>query len=368
MEAFHWDTHFETGLDSVDDQHRHLVDSINLFGEKISANQLSEQDLGELLGGLKDYALFHFEEEERFMIDSGLDQRHLDHHFKAHRMFLDDVQRLSNSDPNSSPQSSRDLLAFLSHWLAFHILGEDQFMARQIRYINQGMTPAQAFEKGILQSHEALGPLLEALNGLFEQVSRRNEELQHLNNNLEKLVQQRTMELQHAVKELEELALTDVLTGLPNRRHAMRMLSILWDEAIAAAKPLSCMMIDADHFKEINDGYGHDCGDRVLKELAIMLKNSVRTDDVVARLGGDEFFIICPNTGVEGAAIVAEQLLGAVNGLTVTTGEGEWQGSISVGVAVRDRSMDNYDAFIKAADEGVYRAKRDGKNCIRYQS
>ncbi len=176
---------------------------------------------------------------------------------------------------------------------------------------------------------------------------------------------QKILDLSTANKKLVDLALTDVLTGLSNRRHAMQIVEQLWAESVDNEKPLACMMIDADGFKEINDSYGHDAGDIVLCELAIELQDSVRTDDMVCRLGGDEFLIICPDTNQEGAMHIANLVHAKVSGLTVDVAGGQWQGSISVGVAVKTDAMQRIDELIKNADNGVYTAKASGKNCVK---
>jgi hemerythrin len=204
-----------------------------------------------------------------------------------------------------------------------------------------------------------------ALNGLFQLVSRRNKALSALNQNLEAMVEDRTRELVKANADLEILALTDVLTELPNRRHAMLQLHELWKEAGQLNGNLACMMIDADRFKSINDTYGHDAGDRVLKRLAQELQHSVRSDDIVCRMGGDEFLIICPYTPLDGALHVAELTRANIAGLRVQAGVGFWQGSISVGVAANSGETVSVDDFLKAADEAVYMAKNAGGNCVR---
>ena len=174
----------------------------------------------------------------------------------------------------------------------------------------------------------------------------------------------KTLELSEANQKLGELASTDVLTGLSNRRHAMQILEHLWAESIKNSTPLACMMIDADGFKEINDSYGHDAGDIVLRELAKELQYAVRTDDIVCRLGGDEFLIICPNTNEEGSMHIANITHSKISELTVEVAGGAWKGSISVGVAVKTDSMQTPGNLIKAADRGVYAAKKVGKNCV----
>ncbi len=124
------------------------------------------------------------------------------------------------------------------------------------------------------------------------------------------------------------------------------------------------MMIDADGFKVINDTYGHEAGDEVLRQLARCLKNSVRNDDVVCRLGGDEFLILCGLTNLTGAITIAEKLRREVAALRIPAGAGVWQGSVSVGVAERTSVLDTFDDLLKLADDAVYAAKRNGRNCV----
>jgi diguanylate cyclase (GGDEF)-like protein len=129
--------------------------------------------------------------------------------------------------------------------------------------------------------------------------------------------------------------------------------------------PLACMMIDADHFKEVNDQYGHDAGDSVLIQLANTLKDSVRNDDIVCRLGGDEFFIICVHTTMDGAYHLAEQLRKSVSALHVPIGSGIWNVSISIGIAEKMAGMEPYEELIKHSDTALYLAKEARKNCVR---
>jgi diguanylate cyclase (GGDEF)-like protein/hemerythrin-like metal-binding protein len=365
MGSFQWGQQFATGLPEVDAQHKQLVDIINQFGSLLSENVIQIEDVDRLYNQLADYTVYHFQEEEKLMSEVKIDARHLNSHINVHKGFLDNVSSIYSGISPENLNQARSFLKYLTHWLAFHILGRDQNMAKQIKAIRSGMSPSDAFKRLEQEIDSSTQPLLEALSGLFEEVSLRNSELKQLNESLEEKVSIRTKELSEANQHLDELALTDILTGLPNRRHAMRLLSSLWEETLQNDSPLVGMMIDADHFKEINDVYGHHVGDLVLKELAKTLQYSLRNDDVVFRLGGDEFFIICPNTNIEGGMHIAELTRKTISELRVPTGGKPWNGSISIGVASRLPDMKIYEELIKAADKGVYAAKKAGKNCVR---
>ena len=154
---------------------------------------------------------------------------------------------------------------------------------------------------------------------------------------------------------------------LPNFQiDAMQCLSALWDESIQMELPLVCVMIDADHFKAVNDECGHDVGDKVLIELSKTLLHSFRNDDIVCRLGGDEFFAICPNTDLKGGMHISEFVCNAVSELRVSIGVNKnWYGSVSIGVSLKTSNISDYEELIKTADKGVYAAKQAGKNCVR---
>ena len=365
MEAFHWDECFVTGIATVDAEHHGLVELINQLGDAVTGEGgASRDDVERVFERLAAYAVRHFTDEEAMMASRGLDRRHLDAHRAAHASFLEEVTVMHATLPTGDPQAADALLKFLSQWLAYHILGQDQVMARQIALIAEGRTPEQAYLSIDRARDPATDTLLRALDGLFHQVFERNRALSVLNRTLEARVDERTRALSEANRQLEALAMTDILTGLPNRRHAMSRIEREWRDAAAADAPLACLMIDADGFKGINDTYGHDAGDAVLRGLARELGHGVRTDDVVCRLGGDEFLIVCPRTPLAGALQLGEAVRAAVAALRVPAGAGEWRGSVSVGVAARTREMTSADDLIKAADQGVYAAKRDGRDRV----
>lgn len=168
-----------------------------------------------------------------------------------------------------------------------------------------------------------------------------------------------------ANRRLHEIARTDVLTSFYNRRYAMELLQHEWDASRRGDYSLACMMIDLDNFKQINDRYGHDVGDRFLIRVSEVIRSCLRGSDVPCRVGGDEFLIICPNTNLEGLRKCAERLLGAVRRITLETSTNEVVGiSLSIGLAMRQPEMDSPNSLLRAADEGMYLAKLAGRDGI----
>ena len=156
-------------------------------------------------------------------------------------------------------------------------------------------------------------------------------------------------------RRLETMLHEDPLTGLFNRRYVLTRLQGLISGARRHGRPLSVAMIDVDHFKRINDSYGHDAGDAALVELTSALRDRLRAEDELGRLGGEEFLALLPDTPAQAAASVAEDLRAAVEDLTAT---------VSVGWATWDGDEDA-DGLIKRADMALYQAKDAGRNAVR---
>lgn len=165
-------------------------------------------------------------------------------------------------------------------------------------------------------------------------------------------------------RKLEEAAMTDFLTGFANRRYAMERMEQEWAASLRSGRPLACLVIDVDEFKRVNDSFGHDVGDLVLRQTAAALKSGLRAHDVVARAGGDEFLVICPDTTLPAALACAERVRQSVASARVATGGVELRPSVSIGVAVREAAMSGADMLVKCADQGLYVAKDRGRNCV----
>ncbi|HYB10809.1 MAG TPA: PleD family two-component system response regulator [Alphaproteobacteria bacterium] len=162
------------------------------------------------------------------------------------------------------------------------------------------------------------------------------------------------------------LALTDSLTGLYNRRYLDAHLGNLMKRVLGGGKPFALLMIDIDHFKRINDDYGHATGDEVLRELADRLAHSVRNFDLVARMGGEEFVVVMPDASDSVALAVAERLCQRVSQtpFTVSHPAGRIDVRVSIGCATASGEDEKLEYLLKRSDEALYAAKRAGRNCV----
>jgi two-component system cell cycle response regulator len=163
-----------------------------------------------------------------------------------------------------------------------------------------------------------------------------------------------------------ELAVTDALTGLHNRRYMEGQLEALVNRAGRGGEPVAALMIDLDHFKQINDGFGHDAGDEVLRVFAVRLASNVRAMDLPCRYGGEEFVVIMPDTQLADAESIAERIREQVAGSPFKVGQGAelLDVTISIGVAATLGHGDSAGALLKRADKGVYDAKAAGRNVV----
>jgi two-component system, cell cycle response regulator len=163
-----------------------------------------------------------------------------------------------------------------------------------------------------------------------------------------------------------EMAITDALTGLYNRRYMENHLATLVDQAASRGKPLTALVLDIDYFKSINDTYGHDAGDDVLREFSVRIRKSIRGIDLACRYGGEEFVIVMPETDMAVATMVAERLRRriATEPFAIQQGTSMIDVTISIGLAALGDRNDNAASILKRADQALYRAKRDGRNRV----
>jgi diguanylate cyclase (GGDEF)-like protein/PAS domain S-box-containing protein len=179
---------------------------------------------------------------------------------------------------------------------------------------------------------------------------------------LEQRVAERTEQLTATNKRLEELAARDPLTGTLNRRAFSERLQQELSRARRHTSALSALILDVDHFKQINDSCGHQAGDAVLCQLGSMIQQAVRESDVVARYGGEEFVVLAPETARAGALVVAQRIQRSV----ALAADRSWSGrlTLSIGIAELKRPPDTAESLIARADGAMYQAKRSGRDRI----
>jgi len=187
-----------------------------------------------------------------------------------------------------------------------------------------------------------------------------------LNKNLDLLVQQRTEELEEANRQLKDLSIRDGLTGVFNRRHFDELFQIEYQRSFREKNWLCVVMLDIDHFKGLNDTYGHQFGDVCLKTIADVALNELRRPpDLLARYGGEEFVVLLPNTDLEGGRTVAEKIRHAIESITLDNDGQAVTLTASMGVAcVIPSDRDGFAGLLKLADQSLYQAKESGRNCV----
>jgi len=172
------------------------------------------------------------------------------------------------------------------------------------------------------------------------------------------------LDLLGAREELRERANKDLLTMLPNRPAIAAALEQELSRCHRDRRTVGVILLDIDHFKRINDTYGHFAGDAVLRETAARLRGNMRPYDVIGRYGGEEFLVVLPNCDLEQASMQAERMRQKLHSSTMIVDGNEMNVSASFGVTVSDGSERNPDTFVRVADEALYLAKAGGRNCV----
>jgi diguanylate cyclase (GGDEF)-like protein len=217
----------------------------------------------------------------------------------------------------------------------------------------------QAQEYIFIISVVALG-----LYALVSQLHAKQLELDALNRNLEALVRERTDDLSALNNRLVQLALTDPLTGLFNRRAFLDSARREQESARRHNRALALMIIDLDHFKDVNDRYGHRAGDVVLQRTVETFNRVIRAGDILARYGGEEFVVLAPHTDLGGAEDLANRMLAALRAETVSFEGGQTRITASIGVTMVGPDEKDLEAALKRADQALYAAKDAGRDRV----
>ncbi|MCA1766778.1 MAG: diguanylate cyclase [Idiomarina sp.] len=250
------------------------------------------------------------------------------------------------------------IAVFLSYWLANSFSQPIRHLVRVTNRIQKGeeATPIQV-NTGLYE----LEQLSHSLRGMTDTLIRRKQKLEENNRLLEERVRQRTEELAIANKELEHSLRHDPLTKIFNRLAFTEALSKEFKRMQRSQNPFSIILMDVDHFKKVNDSYGHSTGDDVLVQIAAIMKQTIRETDLVARLGGEEFVVLLPDTS-EDAVIVAEKIKTAIADFDHPK---VGQVTISAGIATSHLEDADGEVALNKADKAMYQAKESGRNNVK---
>ena len=362
---FEWSVDFETGNKLIDEQHLSLVELINeLIKIDLNADSSASKKIDAINQKLNDYVLQHFKTEENLMKEYCIDQRHVKAHLLMHQEFIEKVdQNYAKGAWFSENKNMTEFIEYLIRWLAYHILNTDKSLFRQIDYIEKSkLSPKEAYDIDVKKNECATEPLLKALKALYYLVSEKNKELEDKNRELEKKVEKRTKDLLAANEKLEKISVIDELTKLNNRRFFMSELEKKIYNWQRYQEPFSLIYLDADKFKSVNDNYGHDIGDYVLKWISNFLQHNIRKTDIACRLGGDEFVVICQRCGRNEAIHVGKKIYVKCKNENNEEIVKYWKPSLSIGIASVDESIHSVEDMVKRADSAMYQSKKLGGN------
>lgn len=172
------------------------------------------------------------------------------------------------------------------------------------------------------------------------------------------------LQLQAANRELQRLSSTDRLTGLCNRGHWEEALRLEYARHLRYGTPAALVMFDIDHFKRVNDTYGHQCGDKVIQRVADVVREHIRDSDIAGRYGGEEYAVLLPDTDKHGGEIFAERLRVAIQAQEILHDGEVIRCTVSLGVADMSTPMNEYKTLIECADQALYASKNNGRNQV----
>ena len=250
------------------------------------------------------------------------------------------------------------LASVMSLWLAKRFVIPLTALTENVR-----MLPDMSLSTPIqITTDDEMGTLAQALNRMKAEIRESNQKLEQYATTLESQVEERT-------RELKLLAINDPLTGIYNRGHFFELSEQSFSEAKRLGHPFSVAIFDMDHFKNINDQYGHAVGDRTLKQTVQVMQSHIRQMDIFGRYGGEEFIVALPNAGIEEALQIVKRIAAAVREIQFKNDGQRFGITVSGGVARRDNSCDTLEDVLLMADKALYKAKEWGRDqVVAFQS
>ncbi|MDD2686043.1 MAG: bacteriohemerythrin [Gallionella sp.] len=470
---FPWNPNFETGVAIIDEQHKKLVDLLNALAEHLAYGS-DAPTLERVFDELTDYTVYHFQTEEKLWHQYLPQDEMTLAHERTHLSFVNDVMRFRQDiDRLTSDQVVEEVVSFLTHWLAFHILETDKHMSKILLALQQGQTLEQAKAFASVEMSGAMRVLIETILKMYDNLSTRTLQLMReiaerqraearlrlskdvIDSTLEAIfvttatgeiidtnpafssdvdatheallgrniraikptlftnektdeiweiaaasghwageiigrdahgamesgwlslsaIRDKEGEITHYVgvlssirqliarqQSLEQAANFDMLTGLPNRRLLKDRLDHALRRSQRSGEMLAICFLDLDGFKQVNDQYGHDAGDELLRVVGARLGHLLRGEDTVARLGGDEFVLLFESLHqTEDLPPVLERVLAEVALPIICDGRAV-QVTASIGATVHPRDNSEAEQLLAHADQAMYEAKRLGKS------
>jgi diguanylate cyclase (GGDEF)-like protein/hemerythrin-like metal-binding protein len=370
FEVFPWNKNFETGIATIDEQHKVLISLLNeLAGTLAHDDQL---EINRVFDELAEYANFHFETEEAIWVEYFGDDSWLSSHQLTHSSFLPKVVELKEQNTNKPLiEIIESIVKFLIRWLAFHIIDSDKRLAFVVHNMEKGLSFEEAKIASDKKMSGSIRVLIETVMAMYDGLSSRTLDLmreRHERRKVEEELHEANTQLREVNIKLEELAITDQLTGLFNRRHFNNIFKQELKRANRENTYLSLIIMDIDFFKKLNDNYGHSKGDRVLVQLGQKLINLCqRPGDYAFRLGGEEFGVLAANLEPQGTVEFAEILRKGIEALGIPHEYSDAAKilTVSIGsITMMPDETDTIDDYMSIADARLYKAKKLGRNQV----
>ena len=363
IEVFPWNKSFETGIDEIDEQHKTLIVLINRLVNTLVSNE--ELAVQEAFAELATYADYHFAAEEAIWAAHLKDDEWVNAHRKNHTSFLPKVLEIKERDVDKPLHDViEDIVRFLIRWLAFHIIDDDKRLAIAIHAMEQGASIDEAKHLAAEQMNDSVSLLIDIVLSMYDSLSSRTLNLMRER----KARMAAEHELREANRKLEALSITDQLTGLYNRRHFEEIFDRELHRAQRDRRYLTVLLFDIDHFKRLNDHYGHAQGDHALRQVSAELQALCRRgNDYAFRVGGEEFAVISSAADEQSVLAMAERVRRHIEALNIPNIDSDIADCLTISLGAFTQipdAGDSLDRIMSIADQRLYRAKHQGRNCV----
>ncbi|MBZ8142473.1 GGDEF domain-containing protein [Rubrivivax gelatinosus] len=370
FEVFPWNDNFSTGNALIDSQHKRLVDLLNRLAGTLVGSLECEVEAA--FAELTAYTDYHFSAEEQIWADCFGDDVWRRKHQAAHAAFLPRLQELKREGRDQPLyQVVESIVKFLIRWLAFHIIVEDKRFALAAAEVRRGVPVDQAKLKADREmGASSVRLLIDTVLDMYDGLSTRTLNLlreRRARVEAERKLVQAYQDLEAANRRLEATTLTDELTGLFNRRHFDAVFATEIARARREGTTLTLVLLDIDHFKRLNDTYGHIAGDEALVRVGAKLREFCRRPgDRAFRLGGEEFALLASGSSPSGrGADFAEAIRREMAALAIANvaSDVERTLTVSLGAVIRvPNAGDSPQSVFREADRRLYDAKQLGRN------